>query len=248
MRLVSLCPSITETVFALGRGADLVGRTKFCIHPRPAVDAVERVGGTKNPRIARIVELRPDLVLMNDEENRREDALALGAAGVTVLSSFPHDVAGAADAVRELGRAIDARAQADALAETIAARVASLAAARTGARPTRFAYLIWRAPWMAVGPDTYIDSLCACAGGDNVFPGRGRYFEVDAAALAAARPDVVLLSSEPFPFKPRHAAELVAATGLPAERVRLVDGELCSWHGARTPAGLDYAADVLRLT
>ncbi|HEX6630930.1 MAG TPA: helical backbone metal receptor, partial [Gemmatimonadaceae bacterium] len=82
MRIVSLCPSLTELVFDLGRGADLVGRTKFCVHPAESVTRVESVGGTKNPKVARIVELRPDVVLLNAEENRREDAEALRAAGV----------------------------------------------------------------------------------------------------------------------------------------------------------------------
>jgi ABC-type Fe3+-hydroxamate transport system substrate-binding protein len=246
MRLVSLCPSLTETVFSLGRGADLVGRSKFCVHPAPAVDAIERVGGTKNPKIERIVALRPDLVLMNDEENRREDAEALAAAGVRVLSSFPRDVPTAAAAVRELGARIGA---ADAGAR-LADAILRAAAALPRRAPVRFAYLVWRRPYMAVGDDTYISALLAAAGGVNALaaPGRGRYFEVTAAELAAAAPDLLLLSSEPFPFAARHAEDLVAETRLAPARVRLCDGELLSWHGARTVAGLGYAAEVLGAT
>ncbi len=246
MRVVSLCPSLTETVFALGRGDTLVGRTKFCIHPAEGVARVERVGGTKNPKLERIVALRPDVVLMNDEENRREDAEALAAAGVVTLSSMPRDPAGAAAAVRDLGHALAAAAAAERIAADIEARVARVHAAAAARPPVRFAYLIWRAPWMAVNADTYINSLLALAGGDNVFATLAeRYPEVTLAELAAAAPEHVLMSSEPYPFADKHADELAAATGLPRERFRRVDGELLSWHGARTPAGIDYADALL---
>src|SRR5688500_13950351 len=100
MRIVSLCPSLTELVFDLGRGEELVGRTKFCIHPADRVGAVESVGGTKNPKVERIVALAPDLVLLNEEENRREDAEALEAAGISCHTSFPRDADGTARMVR----------------------------------------------------------------------------------------------------------------------------------------------------
>src|SRR5918997_2482010 len=106
MRLVSLCPSLTELVFDLGRGDDLVGRTKFCVHPAGRVERVEPVGGTKNPKVARVIELAPDLVLMNEEENRREDAEALAAAGVRCHTSFPRDAADTAAMVRSIGAAL----------------------------------------------------------------------------------------------------------------------------------------------
>src|SRR5262245_31749970 len=122
MRIVSLCPSLTESVFRLGHGDDLVGRTKFCVQPADEVDAVERVGGTKNPKIDRILELRPDLVLMNEEENRREDADALRAAGLRVLSTFPRSVADVIDVLRALGAALGAESQADELTDAITAR------------------------------------------------------------------------------------------------------------------------------
>jgi iron complex transport system substrate-binding protein len=100
MRIVSLCPSLTELVFDLGLGASLVGRTKFCIHPADGVGTVEKVGGTKNPKIDRIIELAPDLVLLNEEENRREDAEALQAAGLKCHVSFPHTALDTAEMVR----------------------------------------------------------------------------------------------------------------------------------------------------
>ena len=116
MRLVSLCPSLTELVFDLGRGPELVGVTEWCVHPADGVARIEKVGGTKDPRIARIVELAPDLVLMNEEENRREDAAALAAAGVRVSTTFPRDCAGTAEMVREIARALDRGARGEEIA------------------------------------------------------------------------------------------------------------------------------------
>ncbi len=247
MRIVSLCPSLTELVFALGAGAELVGRTRYCVHPAGGVGAVEKVGGTKDPKIDRIVALAPDLVLVNEEENRREDAEALAAAGVRCHATFPTDVASAAEMVRSIGRAMGREGAAEAIARDIEARAERVRAAARGAREVAWAYLVWREPWMAAGGRTFIGSLLELPGGRNVLGGRdGRYPVVTPGELAAGRPDVVLLSTEPFPFAPKHAAELAALTGLCPGRFRIVDGEYLSWHGSRTPAGIDYAETVIR--
>ena len=119
MRLVSLCPSLTELLFDLDLGSSVVGRTKFCIHPEPGVRSVERVGGTKNPRIDRIIELSPDLVLLNEEENRIEDSRALAAAGVPCHVSMPRDVAETASMVRSIGAAVGKVLEAEAIASDI---------------------------------------------------------------------------------------------------------------------------------
>jgi iron complex transport system substrate-binding protein len=244
MRIVSLCPSLTETVFRLGKGKTLVGRTKFCVQPAAEVSAVERLGGTKNPRLERIVALAPDLVLMNEEENRREDAEALIGRGLNVLSTFSKDVPGAIASVREIGALIGAVAAAKVLAQEIEARAADVAARAAVLPRVRFVYLIWKDPIMAVAPGTYVDGLLSLAGGENVVTAdAGRYPTLEADMLARA--DQVLLSSEPFPFEERHLVELSAETGLAATRFQLVDGELLSWHGARTLEGLAYALRIL---
>ena len=246
MRIVSLCPSLTELVFDLGRGTDLVGVTRFCVHPEAGVAAVEKVGGTKDPDVARIVELEPDLVLLNQEENRIEDARALEAAGVRCHASMPRDTDETAAMVRsiaaELGRAVAG----ERIAADIEARSARVRREAAGKPPVRFAYLIWRKPWMSVNRHTFAHALLCQAGGVNVFADRAeRYPEIEAGDLAAARPDLVLLCTEPFPFRREHAEELAAATNLPAEAFRIADGEYLSWHGSRTPAGIDYAASLI---
>lgn len=247
MRIVSLCPSLTELVFDLGRGDDLVGITKYCVHPADGVAGIEKVGGTKDPRVERIVGLAPDLVLLNQEENRIEDAEALEAAGVRCHTSFPRRVDETAAMVRSIGEALGRGERAEEIAADIEGRAARVRAATAGLPPVSWAYLIWRKPWMAVNDDTFTAALFALAGGRNVFGGRGERFPtVSAGELAAADPEVVLLCTEPFPFTEEHADELAAATGLPRERLRIADGEYLSWHGSRTPDGIDYAASCLR--
>jgi iron complex transport system substrate-binding protein len=248
VRVVSLCPSLTELVFDLGRGDALVGRTKFCVHPADRVTAVPSMGGTKNPKVDRIVALAPDLVLLNEEENRREDAEALRAAGIRCHVSFPKDALDTAAMVRSIGEALDARDAAEGIAADIERRHARVRAAaeRRGGNRVRWAYLIWRDPWMTVSGDTFVSAMLDHAGGENVFAAReARYPTIEPADLNAADPARVFLSSEPFPFAERHAEELAAASGLPRERFRLVDGELLSWHGSRTAAGIDYAERML---
>jgi ABC-type Fe3+-hydroxamate transport system substrate-binding protein len=246
MRIVSLCPSLTELVFDLGRGDELVGRTKFCIHPADRVDAVEKVGGTKNPKIPRILELAPDIVLLNEEENRREDAEALRAAGIRCHVSFPHSALDTAEMVRSIAAAIDAPEEGERIARDIETRHKRVTRVAKGRTPVTFAYLIWRDPWMTVNSDTFVSALLADAGGRNVFAARAeRYPTITPDELRAADPDVVLLSTEPFPFKPSHADELSALSGIGRDRLRIVDGELLSWHGSRTPAGIDYAEQVI---
>ncbi len=246
MRIVSLCPSLTELVFDLDRGDDLVGVTKFCIHPADGVATVEKVGGTKDPRVERIIELAPDLVLLNEEENRIEDAETLKDAEIPCHVSFPTTVRDTAEMVRSIGAAIGAAAKAERIALDIETRDQRVRTAARGRRPVGFAYLIWREPIMVAAADTFVDALLGLAGGENVFATREeRYPTVTAAELTAADPAGVLLSTEPFPFQDRHAAELAELTGLPRDRFRLVDGELLSWHGSRTPSGIDYAESVI---
>ena len=246
MRIVSVCPSLTELVFDLGRGEELVGRTKFCVHPVGRVERIESVGGTKNPKIARIVELAPDLVLMNEEENRREDAETLAAAGLTLHVSFPRNVGETAAMVRDIGAALGKAGEAERIASDIERRAARVRESARSTPPVRYAYLIWRNPWMVAGGDTFVTAMLALPGGINVFADHPeRYPVVTPADLAAADPDAVLLSSEPFPFKEKHAEELTSATGLSRDRVHFVDGEFLTWHGSRTPDGIDYAERVI---
>jgi len=247
MRIVSLCPSLTELVFDLGRGPELVGITEYCVHPAAGVEKVEKVGGTKTPDVKRIVELAPDLVLLNEEENRREDAEALGRAGLACHASLPRDARQTAAMVRSIGAALDANERAEAIAAEIERRDARVRAEAARAPRVRFAYLIWRKPWMSVNGDTYASALLEAAGGENVFAREeSRYPVITTARLSAEKPARVFLCTEPFVFLPRHADELVRETGLPRSSFVVADGEYLSWHGSRTPDGIDYAGGLVR--
>lgn len=246
MRIVSLCPSLTELVFDLGLGDDLVGITRYCVHPADRVGAVESVGGTKDPEVERILELRPDLVLMNDEENRLEDAEALAAGGVRLHTSMPRTVDETAAMVRSIAAALGVEAPGEAIASDIERRAARVREQAAGRPRVPFAYLIWKGPWMAAGADTFASGLLEMAGGVNVFgPEADRYPTFETEELAALAPALVLLGSEPYPFAAQDSVALAQALDLPRGRVVLADGEYLSWHGSRTPDGIDHAAQLI---
>ncbi len=236
-RIVSLVPSQTELLADLGLDAEVVGLTRFCVHPAGWKEAKQIVGGTKNVNVDRIAALAPDLVLANLEENTREQVEALDP----MAPVFVTDVATVDDAlamIRTVGALVGRSARAEALAEEIEQGFAAL----DDQPPLRVCYLIWRDPWMTVGGDTFIHDVLRRASLANVFGERTRYPEVTAEEIAAAEPDVLLLSSEPFPFGERHIAELAQA--VPGVPVRLVDGELFSWYGSRMRRMPPYVAGL----
>jgi iron complex transport system substrate-binding protein len=246
MRIVSLCPSLTELLHDLGAADQVVARTKFCIHPAHWVSGIQAVGGTKNPKIDRIVALAPDLVLMNEEENRAEDARALADAGIAVHSTMPRNAQDTAHMVRSIAQAIGRVTDGERIATDIERRAARVQRDSAALAPVSYAYFVWREPWMTINDDTFIAAMLALAGGRNVFGQLGdRYPTVTIDQLRAAAPDVVFLSSEPFPFATKHVEELVASTGWHPTRFALADGEMLSWHGSRTPAGIDYAEGLV---
>jgi len=235
-RIVSLVPSLTEALFALDLGDRVVGVTDWCVHPAAAVAALPKLGGTKNPDLAAIQALRPELVIANQEENTRRDVERLEAAGLRVWVTRPRSVGEAVALLRELAE-LGGRAAARArVVEPIEAAVAAARRERP-TRATRFFCPIWKQPWMAVGADTYADDLLRLCGGQNVFAERRerRYPIVRADEILAAQPEVVLLPDEPYAFGPRDRDEL-ARLALPAARsgrIHLIDGTLVSWYGPR---------------
>jgi substrate-binding family protein len=248
-RIVCLVPSITELICELGLAAQLVGRTGFCIHPWETVRHVPKVGGTKDVKLEKVRELAPTHVVVNVDENRREDAEALAEFVPEVVVTHPQGPRDNLELYRLLGASFDREAEAERLcAEFERAYARATAVERP---PRRVLYLIWRDPWMTIAPDTYIaqtlalfnwrtqpEAFAACQPeGDK---GRTeRYPEIDLAAFPG-KLDRVLLSSEPFHFKQHHVEEVAALAGVP---VSLIDGEMTSWYGSRAIAGLDYLAD-----
>jgi ABC-type Fe3+-hydroxamate transport system substrate-binding protein len=236
-RIVSLVPSLTELVCALGRADRLAGVTRYCTDPPAVVASLPKLGGTKNPDIERLVELGPDLVLVNAEENRREDYEALTAAGLTVFVSFPRTLEATGPAVARVGEAIDAAAAAHAILQDLAVQLA-----QPPLRQRRVFCPIWRKPWMSFNRDTYADALLRRAGGENVCAAAAlRYPVVDLEQVAAADPQVILLPDEPYPFAKRHIqalSPLCATTAWRDGRIHFIDGKALSWYGHRTAPAL----------
>jgi ABC-type hemin transport system substrate-binding protein len=240
-RIVSLVPSLTEALFALGLGDRVVGVTDWCVHPQDRVAALPRVGGSKAPSIERILELRPDLVIANREENRRQDVERLESAGIRVWVTYPRSVGDGARLLRELAGLGAAPGAVEAVVVPVE-RALVAALEHRPSQATRIFCPIWKRPWMAVGGDTYADDLLALCGGRNVFAERTqrRYPIVEIADIVSARPEVILLPDEPYAFGPRDVEEL-AALDVPAAhdaRIHLIDGTLVSWYGPRIERAL----------
>lgn len=238
-RIVSLVPSQTELLHYLGLGDRVVGITKFCIHPNDWFRNKPRVGGTKKLHFDRIEALKPDLIIGNKEENEQGQIETLMERYPVWMSDIT-DLAGALTMIGSIGNITNTAPAANKLAEAISADFEQLAAA---AQPISTAYFIWRKPWMVAGSITFIDDMLQRAGFLNCFSAEGRYPEIDLAQLEAKQPQVLLLSSEPYPFKEQHIAELGAVC--PNATIQLVDGELFSWYGNRLLHTASYLKNLM---
>lgn len=238
-RIVSLVPSLTEALAAWGALDRLVGRTRYCVEPAGRIEAVEAVGGTKNPDVSRILELRPDLVVVNREENRREDFEALVGAGLRVLVTHPRTVAEAADMLVEVATAVGCEAGGRELAGRCREALSAAASRHQGCEPVSVFCPIWRNPWMTFRSATYVGDMLRVCGFGNVFgrDGAGDFFEVEVEEVRRRRPELVILPDEPYVFTRAHAEEL-ERRGVCAH-YELVCGKDLSWYGPRTPAAIE---------
>ena len=226
-RIVSLVPSQTELLFDLGLEAETIGITKFCIHPESWFRSKQRIGGTKTIDIEKIKALSPDLIIANKEENVQEQVEALQDIAPVWVSDI-HTFEDAMQMIRTVGELTFTSKKAVAIASQIEADFKRLEADLSHPKAL---YLIWKSPWMTVGKDTFISDLMKRAGLKNAYDDALRYPEITIADMQVRQPDLILLSSEPFPFKQQHIAELQSA--LPDAKVMLVDGEMFSWYGSR---------------
>ncbi len=229
-RIVSLVPSQTELLYDLGLREEVVGITKFCVHPENWFRQKPRVGGTKKVKIDIVRQLEPDLIIGNKEENTKADIETL-AADFPVWISDVGQLDEALAMIREVGALVGRPEPAARLAAELQIRFDALAESGPAAPKQRAAYFIWRQPFMVAGGGTFINDMLERAGFANVFSHRPRYPEVSLEELHRAAPEVVLLSSEPYPFKDKHLDEFREAC--PPATVTTVDGELFSWYGSR---------------
>ena len=243
-RIVSLVPSITELLFELGLGDRVVGRTGFCVHPRPAVRDVPKVGGTKDVKLDALRALAPTHVIVNIDENEASTVAEMRAFVPHVVVTHPNAPEDNLALYALLGELFGAAARADELAAELRREVA---ACRGHPWPhERVLYLIWRDPWMTVAADTYIARTLAAVGWDVTtaaggWAGAGRYPRIDDIAAAARTVDRVLLSTEPYYFTAFDVATLQSQVPTP---VMLIDAEMTSWYGSRAIRGLAYLRDL----
>jgi ABC-type Fe3+-hydroxamate transport system substrate-binding protein len=245
-RIASLVPSVTELLVALGLGPCLVARTGFCIHPAAALQAVPKVGGTKDVNLDKLRRLAPTHVIVNVDENRAETAQALRAFVPHLLITHPLGPQDNLDLLSQMVVAFGAydgvRERAEALAQELRVELDATRTLRN--EPQAVLYLIWREPWMTVARDTYIARMLATVGWstwpalDGGASGAARYPVLNGDEAWLSQVQQVLLSSEPYRFTEAHLAQAQALC--PAARVRLVDGELLSWYGPRAAQGLRY--------
>lgn len=246
MRIVSLVPSHTETLHALGVWDDVVGVTSFCVHPETALEEKTVVGGTKSPSVDRILDLDPDLVVVAVEENPRDVVDALQEAEVEVLVTDPRSLDDAEGAVRALGEATGQVEAAEALVDEIREAREEVRRRTAGRDPVRVFCPIWRDPWMTINGDTFAHAVLGACGASNPWADAAdRYPEVLLDEVRDAGVEAALLPDEPYVFDESDRRDLLEALPLDPERVRLLDGEALTWYGARTPDGLRTVADAV---
>jgi ABC-type Fe3+-hydroxamate transport system substrate-binding protein len=264
-RIVSLVPSQTELLYDLGLREEVVGQTLFCIHPAEMHKVKPRVGGTKNVKFEKIAALQPDLIIGNKEENTQADIEELSKHYPVWMSDI-QTLEDALEMIRNVGELVNRPTEADSIASTIQQSFSILSAnsqtpisnfqsptansrhpiANSQQPIANSVYLIWRNPWMAAGHHTFITDMLHRLGMNNVAQSfDSRYPALTGEELRALQPDIILLSSEPYPFKDKHIAELQAIC--PQAKIQLVDGELFSWYGSRLVHSVSYFKELLVL-
>ena len=243
-RIACLVPSLTELLFALDLGPQVVARTGFCVHPAPAVRQVPKIGGTKDPDLARLRALAPTHLIVNVDENRREVVDAARAFVPHIVVTHPATPTDNLRLFALFGAIFDRERAAAVQATTLMDALADVTAVATTLPREGVLYLIWKDPWMTVTRATYVGATLAAVGMDVVPATAAQRYPVVSDGDAAWREaDRILLSSEPYAFRERDRRDVAATTGKP---VALVDGEWTSWYGARAAPGLRALAQWRR--
>ena len=254
-RIVSLVPSQTELLHYLGLEDEVVGITKFCVHPREWFESKQRVGGTKNVHIDMVKTLNPDLIIANKEENVKAQVDELK----TIAPVWVSDISNLDDAlkmIRQAGLLVNKKEKAESLASQIETNFKKLIEPSnnqsnskhfqisefSNSQIIRVAYLIWHDPYMAVAGGTFIADMLRRCGFTNIFENEKRYPEITLQQLAKLNCKYVFLSSEPFPFKGQHAEEI--RKQLPGTKVVFVNGEMFSWYGSRLLLATQYFKEL----
>ena len=238
-RIVSLVPSQTELLHYLGLETETIGITKFCVHPQSWFKTKERIGGTKTVNLDKIKKLKPDLIIANKEENVREQIEELGADYPVWLTDV-NNLADALQMIKDIGILTGKTETATALINSISIGFKAMPKTEESVET---AYLIWRKPYMTVGGDTFINDMLLQCGFENIFASEKRYPAITIAQLQTVNCQLLLLSSEPYPFKQKHIDEL--SSQLPGTKIILADGEFFSWYGSRLLKSPTYFKELI---
>lgn len=235
MRIISLVPSQSELIWDLGKSDALVGITKFCIHPEKMHQSIVRIGGTKQLDIEKIRNLQPDLIIGNKEENEKAQIEELRKEFVVWMSDI-FDLKDALRMIEEVGKLINKPNESFTLIKEIKNEFDNIDRAIFAGK--RVAYLMWYNPIMVAAGNTFINSMLLQMGCENVFLNRNRYPAIELSDIVAAKPDLIFLSSEPFPFTQVHQEEI--RKKCPIAEIIFVDGEMFSWYGSRLKQAPNY--------
>jgi ABC-type Fe3+-hydroxamate transport system substrate-binding protein len=239
-KIISLVPSQTELLSCFGLDDEVIGITKFCIHPTEWFTTKTRVGGTKNINISLIKKSQPDLIIANKEENVKEQIEEL-AKEFTVWVTDVNTLEDALKMIKDVGELMHKTQEASTLITKIKTNFSQL-------QPPKYklktCYLIWKDPYMTIGGDTFINDMMKYCGVQNMFEDQNRYPQISLDELHVANCQLILLSSEPYPFKQKHIQQLQQQ--LPGKKIILVDGEMFSWYGSRLLLASSYYESLLK--
>jgi ABC-type Fe3+-hydroxamate transport system substrate-binding protein len=235
-RIVSLVPSQTELLYELGLEEEVIGLTKFCVHPTKWYRNKTRIGGTKNVKIQAIHDMKPDLIIANKEENVKEQVEEL-AANYDVFVTDVHDLSDAINMINDTGLLVGKTREAYEMANKIEAGFKKLRDITCIKSKINAAYLIWKDPFMAAGNHTFINDMMRYCGLENIFSSQDRYPKITLEELRTGC-ELILLPSEPYPFKEKHLKEIQSQ--IPGIKIILVDGEMFSWYGSRLLKAASY--------
>jgi len=242
-RVLSLVPSLTELHFDLGLGEQIVGRTNFCIHPATAVGDIPSVGGTKKINFDKVAALNPSHALVNIDETPRGLAEKLDSIGIEVIVTHPIVARDNCELFRLIGGLFGAADRAAELTKNFSEALAPLTEKSRAWDRQNALYLIWQDPWMSISTDTYIADVLKQANWHTPeHPNKGRYPTITLDTCTLEQVDVVLFSSEPFPFNQKHLQQFQKDFPAHADKARLIDAEMVSWYGSRSINGLRYLA------
>ncbi|MCG7501803.1 helical backbone metal receptor [Tenacibaculum sp. Mcav3-52] len=240
-RIISLVPSQTELLVDLGLEDNILGITKFCVHPTHLTKTKTIVGGTKNIKIDKIKELQPDIILCNREENTKEIVEACQQVAFTHVSDI-FTLTDSIELISLYGSFFEKQIEAKKITNKLESKIIDFKKFIENKKSRKVAYFIWRNPWMVAASNTFINHLLELNKFENVYANKKRYPEVDIKNINKKKPELILLSSEPFPFKEKHILEIIEHTNNLTPI--LVDGEYFSWYGSRLLKAFDYFKEL----